>query len=338
MAWDRFILCLACVCMAFAGTARAGTLKTVKDRGVVVCGVSNDVPGFAALDENNQLVGFDVDFCRAIAAAVFGDPEKARFERILPKDRFEALKKKEIDVLVANSTWTLSRETDKNVLFTGVTYYDGQGFMVPKDRKLIAALQLDGSKVCLESGTTSELNFRDFAASNDIKYEAVLAPVFDDLVKAYEEGRCNVLTSDRSQLYSKKAKLTKPGDHMILAETISREPIGPAVRQDDPQWFDIVKWVHFAMVNAEALELTKANIEGEKKAKSPDKRRFVGLEGEFGKQLGLSPDWAFNIVRFVGNYGETLDRNLGLKSTLGIKRGLNDLWNAGGIQYAPPIR
>lgn len=331
-----FLLCLACVWLA--STASADTLKTVKDRGVVICGVSNDVKGFASTGENGEISGFDVDFCRAIAAAVFGDPSKVRLMPLSPSNRFDALKAKKIDVLSANATWTLSRETGNNIMFVGVNFYDGQGFMVPKDRKVITALQLDGSKVCLESGTTSELNFVDFAEANKIKYEAVRAPIFKDLAQAYEAGRCDVLTSDLSVLYGQKLSLAKPGDHMILTEVISQEPIGPAVRKDDSQWFDIVKWVNFAMLNAEALQLSRGNIEAAKDSQRPAVRRFVGLEGDFGKKLGLSPDWAFNIVKHVGNYGEVLERNLGQKSALGINRGLNALWKAGGIQYAPPIR
>jgi general L-amino acid transport system substrate-binding protein len=338
MSWDRFILCLVFVCCSLCGNVHAGTLKTVKDRGSVVCGVSNNVPGFAFVDENGEWTGFDVDFCRAIAAAVFGDISKARVVQVSPNERLEALKAKKIDVLVSNTTWTLSRETANNVIFTGTTYYDGQGFMVPKDRKLVSPLQIDGSKVCLESGTTSELNFVDFAEINNIKYEAVRAPQFMNLVKAYEAGQCNVLTSDISQLYAQKLLLGKPGDHMIFADVISQEPLGPAVRQDDPQWFNIVKWVNFAMLNAEALSLSKTNIDTAKDAHRPPIRRFVGTEGDFGKQLGLSADWALNIVKLVGNYGEVLERNLGQKSVLGVRRGMNNLWKFGGIQYAPPIR
>lgn len=334
------LLCMALCAILFssAGPAQAGTLKTVKDRGALICGVPDNVRGFATVDEKGEWTGFSVDFCRAIAAAVFGDPAKARFLPLPVADRFAALDSRKIDVLSSNATWTLSRESQNRIAFTGTNYFDEQGFLAPKSRKLKSPLELNGSKVCLETGTTSELNFAEWAAERQVAFEAVRASLLKDLIKAYEEGRCDVLTSDLSQLFAERLALAKPGDHEILPYTISQEPISPAVRQDDPQWFQIVRWVSFAMLDAEALQLSQLNIEAARQSRKQDLRRFVGVEGDFGRQLGLTPDWAFNIVKHVGNYEETLERNLGDKSELGIKRTLNRLVKDGGILFAPPIR
>lgn len=334
------LLCSAlCVTlMSLAGSAQAGTLKTVKDRGFLICGLPDNVRGFATVDQKGEWSGFSVDFCRAISAAVFGDPTKARFVPIPVADRFTALDSRKIDVLSSNATWTLSRESQNRIAFTGTNYFDEQGFLAPKSRKLTSPLELAGGRVCLAIGTTSETNFSEWAAERKISFEPVRAEQFKDLAKAYEQGRCDVLTTDLSQLFAERLDLAKPGDHEILPYTISQEPISPAVRQDDPQWFQIVRWVSFAMLDAEALQLSRMNIEAARKSHEQDLRRFVGLEGDFGKQLGLSPDWAFNIVKHVGNYEETLERNLGEKSELGIKRTLNRLVKDGGILFAPPIR
>ncbi len=321
-----------------ASTAQAGTLKTVKDRGALICGVSNGLPGFSVADDKGQWSGFDVDFCRAVAAAVFGDSAKVRFVPVAANERFDVLRAKKVDVLLGNSTWTMSREAALNLVFAGTTYYDGQGFLAPKRRNLLSALELGGSKVCVEAGTTSELNLIDYFQSNSLKYEALRFNTIKESIAAYEAGQCDVLTSDVSELHAQRLLLAKPGDHVILADIISKEPLGPAVRQDDVQWFNIVKWVHFAMLNAEELGISRKTVDGAMNSNDSATRRFVGVDGDFAKQLGLSPDWAVNIVKAVGNYGEVLDRNLGAKSLLGIERGLNQLWSAGGIQYAPPIR
>lgn len=321
-----------------ASAAIAGTLKTVRDRGALICGVSNGLPGFSVVDDKGEWSGFDVDFCRAVAAAIFGDSTKARFVPVLANERFDVLKAKKVDLLLGNSTWTMSREATLNLVFAGTTYYDGQGFLAPKRRNLLSALELDGSKVCVEAGTTSELNFVDYFQSNNLKYEALRFKTVGESVAAYEAGQCDVLTSDVSELYAQRLLLAKPGDHVILADIISKEPLGPVVRQDDMQWLNIVKWVHFAMLNAEELGISSKTVGEALNSNKPAIRRFVGAEGDFARQLGLSPDWGVNIVRSVGNYGEVLDRNLGAKSLLGIDRGLNQLWSVGGIQYAPPIR
>jgi general L-amino acid transport system substrate-binding protein len=322
----------------FAAAAEAQTLKTMQDRGSLICGVNPGLDGFAAKDANGQWSGFDVDFCRALAAAIFNDPSKVQFVPETNADRFDALKNKQIDVLVRNSTWTMGREGDYGIVFTGVTYYDGQAFLVPKSRNLQSALELDGSKVCVQPGTTTEPNFIDFFETNHMKYEVVHEGNVAEMIAAYQDGKCDVMTTDESGLFAMRLQLAKPSEHMILPDVISKEPLGPAVRQDDMQWFNIVKWVNFAMLNAEELGVGSKTIDDALKSQKPAVKRLVGTEGDFGKPLGLSNDWAARVIRAVGNYGETFDRNVGANSKLGIPRGLNQLWDSGGIQYAPPIR
>ena len=324
--------------LAFSVAAQSQTLKTVQDRGSLVCGVNPGLEGFASKDANGQWSGFDVDFCRAVAAAVVNDPSKVEFVPLSASDRFEALKNKQIDVLSRNSSWTMGREGDNGVVFTGVTYYDGQGFLVPKAKNFQSALELDGSKVCVQAGTTTEPNFVDFFEANHMKYETVHEASADDMVAAYQDGKCDVLTTDASGLFAMRQQLAKPADSVILPDIISKEPLGPAVRQDDMQWFNIVKWVNFAMLNAEELGVSSKTIDEALKSQKPAVKRLVGTEGDFGKPFGLTQDWAVRVVRTVGNYAEVFDRNVGAHSKLGIPRGLNELWNNGGIQYAPPIR
>jgi general L-amino acid transport system substrate-binding protein len=323
---------------AFGAAAEAQTLKTVQDRGALICGVNPGLEGFAAKDANGQWSGFDVDFCRALAAAIFNDPSKVQFVPETASDRFDALKNKQIDVLVRNSTWTMGREGDYGIVFTGVTYYDGQAFLVAKSRNLQSALELDGSKVCVQPGTTTEPNFIDFFETNHMKYEVVHEESIADMIAAYQAGKCDVMTTDESGLFAMRLQLAKPNDHTILPDVISKEPLGPAVRQDDMQWFNIVKWVNFALLNAEELGVGSKTIDDALKSQKPAVKRLVGTDGDFGKALGLSNDWAARVIRAVGNYGETFDRNVGANSKLGIPRGLNSLWDSGGIQYAPPIR
>jgi general L-amino acid transport system substrate-binding protein len=317
--------------------APAQTLKTVKDRGSLICGVSQGLPGFSNPDDKGNWTGFDVDFCRAIAAAVLNDASKVKFTPLSAKDRFEPLKTGEIDVLSRNTTWTLSRDVSYGN-FTGVTYYDGQGFLVRKALKVNSALELNGASVCTQTGTTTELNLADFFRANGMKYEVIAFGTADETIKAYEAGRCDAFTTDVSQLYAEKLKLANANDHVILPEIISKEPLSPLVRQGDDQWFDVVKWTHFAMLNAEELGVSSKNIDEGLKSSQPEIRRLLGVEGNFGEQLGLTKDWAVRIVRQVGNYGEVFERNVGTGSKLGISRGLNRLWTKGGIQYAPPIR
>jgi len=325
--------------LAFSAAASAQqTLKAVQDRGSLICGVNQGLDGFASKDANGQWSGFDVDFCRALAAAIFNDPSKVQYVPLSAEERFDALKNKKIDVLSRNSTWTMGREGDYGIVFPGVTYYDGQAFLVSKSRNIESALELGGSKVCVQPGTTTEPNFIDYFQTNHMKYEVVHEASADDMIKAYEAGQCNVLTTDESGLFAMRLKLQKPDDAMILPDVISKEPLGPAVRQDDMQWFNIVKWVNFAMINAEELGVSSKTIDEALKSQKLAVKRLVGTDGDFGKPLGLSSDWAARIIRTVGNYGEVFDRNVGAHSKLGIPRGLNELWNNGGIQYAPPIR
>jgi general L-amino acid transport system substrate-binding protein len=318
--------------------AYAQTLKTVKERGSLLCGVSQGIAGFSLPDDKGNWSGIDVEFCRAIAAAIFNDASKVKFVPLSSKDRFTALQSNAIDVLSRNSTWTSSRDTSLGLNFAAVNYYDGQGFMVRKALKVNSALELNGASVCTQTGTTTELNLADYFRANNMKYEVIAFATADETIKAYDGGRCDVFTTDVSQLYAERLKLTNLNDHVILPEIISKEPLGPAVRHGDDQWFDIVKWVHFAMINAEELGVSSKNIDEALKSNQPEIRRLVGTEGAYGEQLGLTKDWAVRIVKQVGNYGESFDRNVGTGSKLGISRGLNRLWTKGGIQYAPPIR
>jgi general L-amino acid transport system substrate-binding protein len=318
--------------------ASAQTLKAVKDRGELICGVSHGLPGFAAPDASGAWSGIDVDYCRAVAAAIFHDPGKVRFTPLGVDERFDALKAGKIDVLAHNTTWTMSREAEFGLTFVGVNYYDGQGFLVHKSPEIASALELDGAKVCVQTGTTTIDNFEDYFKSNNLKFEEVEEQSQDDALKDYEAGKCAVLTSDISQLYALRLQMPNPRDNVILPDVISKEPLGLAVRQDDAQWAEIVKWVDFALINAEELGVGSKTVDDAMKSKKPAVRRLVGVEGDFGPKIGLSADWAANAIRAVGNYGEVYERDVGSKSPLGIPRGLNELWNMGGIQYAPPIR
>ena len=315
-----------------------GTLQNVKDRGTLSCGVSQGLPGFSAPDDKGNWTGLDVDVCRAIAAAIFNDPAKVKFVPLSAKDRFTALQSGEIDVLSRNSTWTLSRDTSLGLNYTGVSYYDGQGFLVRKSLKVNSALELNSASVCVQQGTTNEQNVADYFKGNNMKYEVIAFGTADETIKAYESGRCDVFTSDVSQLYAERLKLSAPADHGVLPEVISKEPLGPVVRHGDDQWFDIVKWTLFAMINAEELAITQKNVDEMANSSKPELKRIFGTDGNLGEQLGLTKDWVTRIIKAVGNYGESFDRNVGAGSQLGIARGLNKLWNQGGIQYAPPIR
>jgi general L-amino acid transport system substrate-binding protein len=332
-----FVSVLGCVLFASAA-ASSQTLKAVKERGTVACGVSQGVTGFSAQSEDRIWSGLDVDFCRALAAAIFDDASKVTFVPLSADERFQALQAKTIDVLSRNSTWTMGRETELGLLFAGVSFYDGQGFLVSHARNLASALELTGSKVCVQSGTTTELNLRDYFAANGMRYETVPAATLREALAAYVEGRCDVLTADASALHGERLKTPRPADHDILPEIISKEPLGPAVRQDDVQWFNIVKWVNFAMLDAEELGVSSETIDVALTSSNPELKRLVGTEGNFGEQLGLTGDWVVRIIRRVGNYAEVYDRNIGVKSKLGIPRGMNQLWTSGGILYAPPIR
>jgi general L-amino acid transport system substrate-binding protein len=332
------VLTLAVAAGLSAQAASAQTLKTVKDRGMLSCGVGPGLPGFSSPDDKGNWTGLDVDVCRGVAAAIFNDPTKVKFVPLSAKDRFTALQSGEIDLLSRNTTWTLSRDTSLGANFTGVTYYDGQGFIVKKSLKVNSALELNSASVCVQTGTTTEQNLADYFKGNNMKYEVIAFGTADEAVKAYESGRCDVFTTDVSGLYAERLKLANPADHAVLPEVISKEPLGPMVRHGDDQWFDIVKWTLFAMVNAEELGITQKNADEMVKSDKPEMKRAVGTDGNFGEQLGLTKDWLLRIVKAVGNYGESFDRNVGAGSKLNIARGLNNLWNKGGIQFAPPIR
>jgi general L-amino acid transport system substrate-binding protein len=329
---------LALFAAAATQAADAQTLKSVKERGTLSCGVSQGLPGFSTPDDKGNWTGLDVDLCRAVAGAIFDDPSKVKFVPLSAKDRFTALQSGEIDVLSRNSTWTLSRDTSLGLNYTGVNYYDGQGFLVRKALKVNSALELNGASICVQTGTTTEQNLADYFKANNMKYEVIAFASADETVKAYEAGRCDVFTSDVSQLYAERLKLATPADHVVLPEVISKEPLGPVVRHGDDQWFDIVKWTLFAMVNAEELGVTQKNVTDMAKSDKPELKRVFGTDGNLGEQLGLTKDWVIRIVKGVGNYGESFDRNVGAGSKLQIARGLNRLWNQGGVQYAPPIR
>ena len=314
------------------------TLKRTVKRGEVLCGVNQGLPGFSIPDDKGDWTGFDVDFCRAVAAAIFDDPKKAKFIPLEASERFKELQNRKVDILSRNSTWNMSRETNYDLYFPAVAYYDGQGFMLPQSRKIDSALDLNGSKVCVQEGTTTLLNLADYFRANNMKYTEMKFPRLEEVVKAYESGKCDTFTSDVSQLYGLRQKLTHPNDHVILPDVISKEPLAPVVRQRDDDWMMIVKWTLYAMINAEELGITSKNIDEALKSKKPDVMRLVGTEGTYGEDLGLPGDWAARIIRHVGNYGEIYERNVGAESKLKIPRGLNSLWSNGGIQYAPPIR
>ncbi|SOC23045.1 amino acid ABC transporter substrate-binding protein [Stappia indica] len=316
-----------------------GTLDIVKERGRLVCGTSTGIAGFSMADDKGEWTGLDVDVCRALAAAIFDDPKKADFVPLSSKDRLVALQTGEIDVLPRTTTWTLGRDAGIGLDFTAVNYYDGQGFQVRRDLGVESIRELNGASICTVQGTTNELNLADYFRVNNMDYQLVTFQSIDDTVKAYESKRCDALTTDMSQLVSYRLKMAEPDAHMLLPGVISKEPLGPYVRQGDDEWFDIVRWTVFAMVNAEELGVTKANVdELAANSDNPEIRRLLGLDGEFGKTLGLTNDWVARIVRHVGNYGESFDRNLGTGSPMQLPRGVNALWSQGGIQFAPPIR
>jgi general L-amino acid transport system substrate-binding protein len=320
-------------------TAQAGeVLERVQEKGFLQCGVSQGLPGFSNSDENGNWTGLDVDYCRAVAAAIFGDAEKVKYTPLSAKERFTALQSGEIDLLSRNTTWTQTRDTSLGINFTGVTYYDGQGFMVRKDLGVKSALELDGASVCTNQGTTTELNMADYFSANGMSYEPVVFEKADEVVAAYDSGRCDVYTTDASGLAAQRTKLEDPAAHMVLPEIISKEPLGPAVPHGDDQFLDIVKWVIFATVEAEEMGLDSDNIAKlliDSNNPTPAQARFVGADGSLGANLGLDPKWSYNVIRQVGNYGQIWTRNI---EPLELPRGVNELWSNGGIMYAPPMR
>ncbi|WP_367715022.1 amino acid ABC transporter substrate-binding protein [Nitratireductor sp. GISD-1A_MAKvit] len=322
--------------------ASAATLDDVKDEGHVQCGVNTGLIGFSAPDDQGNWKGLDVDFCRAVAAAIFDDPEAVEFSPLSAKDRFTALQSGEVDVLSRNTTWTINRDTALGLNFVGVTYYDGQGFMInaKKLEGIKSVLQLSGAAVCVQAGTTTELNLADYFKANNMDYSPVVFEKFEEVNAAYDSGRCDVYTTDQSGLYAVRLNLTNPDDHIVLPEIISKEPLGPAVRHGDDQWFDVVKWVYYTLINAEELGINQANLEEMMNSENPEVRRLLGTEegSKLGTDLGLTNDFAVRVIKHVGNYGEIFERNVGANTPLKISRGLNALWTKGGLQYGMPIR
>jgi len=314
------------------------TLDQIKSRNALNCGSNPGLIGFGAPDAQGNWRGLDVEYCRAIAAAVLDDPSRVKFIPLSANDRFPALLSGEIDVLIRNSTWTISNDTPPGLLFTGVNYFDGQGLMVRRKLGVNSVMQLSGARICAQRGTTTELNIVDFLRVNKLKHEIVAFDTGAETIKAYDAGRCDAFTTDASSLYAERLKLTAPDDHMVLLEIISKEPLGPLTRDNDPQWFKLVRWVHFAMLNAEELGVTQANVDEMLKSDNPEIKRLLGTEGKFGEGLGLTKDWAYRIIKHVGNYGESFERTVGGRSALKMVRGHNALWSNGGLQYAPPIR
>jgi general L-amino acid transport system substrate-binding protein len=327
-------------CALAAGAAQAATLDDVRARGALNCGSNTGLTGFAAPDPNGVWEGFDVDLCRAIAAAIFGDPTKVNFIPTTSQTRFTALNAGEVDVLVRNSTWTFSRDTDLKLDFVAVNYYDGQGFLAPAALGVTSAKELDGATVCIQTGTTTELNLADFFRVNNISYTPVVVANDAEAQQQYLAGACDVFTTDASGLAATRATFENPGEHIILPEIISKEPLGPVVRHGDNAWADLVRWTFYALVAAEELGITSANVRELAAAptNNPEINRLLGTEGEYGAFLGLSKDWAVNVIASVGNYGEVFEKNIGENTPIGLARGLNALWTQGGLQYAPPFR
>lgn len=325
--------------LALASTmASADTLENTIKNGKLNCGLNTGLPGFAAPDSTGVWAGLDVDVCRAVAAAVLGDAKKVNYAHLNAKERFTALQSGEIDVLARNTTWTGSRDVSLGLTFTGVNYYDGQGFLVSKKLGVKSAKELSGATFCIQAGTTTELNLTDYFKANKMEYTPITYDTSAQTIQGFEEGRCDALTSDASQLYGLKTQLKDPNSAIVLPEIISKEPLGPAVRQGDDKWFKIVRWTEIAMLNAEELGITSKNVDEMLKSPNPDIQRLLGVTGDIGQNLGLDPKWAYNIIKQVGNYGESFDRNVGKGSPLGIERGLNALWKDGGLQYGAPIR
>jgi general L-amino acid transport system substrate-binding protein len=316
------------------------TLKSVQSKGMLTCGVTTGLPGFSSPDDKGNWTGLDVDFCRAIAAAVLNDPTKVSYVKLTAAARFPALQTGEIDILSRNTTWTLSRDTSLGLNFAGINYFDGQGFMVKKENKITSALQLSGASFCVQSGTTNEQNLTDYFKANKVSIKEVISfQTSQEAIRAYESNRCDAFTSDVSQVYALRLETANPANHDVLPEVISKEPLGPVVRHGDDQWLDIVRWTLFAMVNAEELGVTQENVaQMASNPPNPEVRRLLGVDGNLGETLGLTKDWVVRIIKATGNYGQSFDRNVGTGSRLAIARGLNRLWNQGGIMYAPPIR
>ncbi|HET6469143.1 MAG TPA: amino acid ABC transporter substrate-binding protein [Geminicoccaceae bacterium] len=330
----------AVLLLTAAGTAQAGpTLEAVKQKGFVQCGANGSgLPGFATVDDRGQWSGIDVDLCRAVAAAVFGNADQVRYTPLTATERFTALQSGEIDVLSRNTTWTATRDSALGLDFVAVNYYDGQGFMVPRELGIESARDLDGASVCVQTGTTTELNLSDYFRTHGMQYEPVVFETNDEIISAFQAGRCDVFTTDQSGLYSSRTKFERPDDWVVLPELISKEPLGPAVRHGDNEWGDVVRWAFYAMLEAEELGVTSENVDQMRESTDPNIRRLLGVEGELASGLGLPADFGYQVIKQIGNYGESFERNLGQSTPLKIERGVNALWKDGGLQYAMPFR
>lgn len=335
----KALLAAVALLLGLAGGVQASTLDEVKARGHLNCGVNPNLPGFGIKAADGTWSGFDVDFCRAVAAAALGDPAKVEFVPLTAQQRFDALKSGAVDVLARNTTWNMERETKLPLRFVGVSYYDGQGFIVKKLLGVTSALYLSGASICFQAGTNNETNAEDFFHEKEMTFVPVRFEKVDELIKAFDEGKCDTFTTDVSFLYAARLRLSNPEEGIVLQDVISKEPLGPAIRQGDDQWFNIVRWTLFALINAEELGVRSTNVDDLKaKSKNAAVRSLLGLEGTTGVDMGLDAEWAARIIKSVGNYGEIFDRNLGPDTPLQISRGLNALWNAGGLLYAPPMR
>lgn len=335
--FSGWVVVLLAICV-LGGPAMAQTLEIVKQRGKLECGIHPGTIGFSTADETKHWSGFDVDYCRAVAAAALGSADSVNFIPLNSKSRFTALQSGEVDLLSRRSTWTMTRDTSLGLSFAAINFYDGQGFMVRRSLGVSSALDLAGSSVCATTGTTTELNLADFFRKNRMNYEIVSFEVSDEVLSAYDTKRCDVYTSDVSGVYANRLKMSNPDEHVVLPEVISKEPLALAVRQGDDIWFNIVKWVHFALVNAEELGVSQSNVDEMRQSNSPEIRRLLGIEGSFGENIGLDNNWAYRAIKQVGNYEEIYRRNLGVDSRVKIDRQLNRLWTDGGLMYAPPIR
>lgn len=324
--------------LALAGTAEANTLDDVRKQGFLRCGVSDGQPGFSNPDARGNWTGMDVDYCRSVAVAIFNDPNKVRFVPVSFAERFTALQANQFEILSHNTTWTMDRDVAQGLEFIGVNFYDGQGFMVRKISGVKNAMQLNGATLCTQTGTTSELNAADYFRAHNLKYKILVYQKASEYIAAYDAGRCDSATTDRSGLAGDRLKLKDPNGSIILPDTISKEPLGPAVRQGDQQWGDLCRWTMFALVNAEELGVNSKNVDAQLNSTSPEIRRLLGKEGAFGTKMGLTADWAYRVIKRMGNYGEIFERGVGMNTPLKMQRGLNALWNKGGIMYAPPIR
>jgi len=332
-------LLAAAAAVTLASGASAGMLDDVKSRGELICGVTTGLAGFAAPDDKGVWKGFDAEMCRAVAAGVFGDPNKVKFVPTTGQSRFPALQSGEVDMLARNTTWTFDRDVKLGFEFAGINFYDGQGFIVRKSLGVKSALELDGAAICVGTGSTTELNLGDYFTANNMSYTPVVYVTSDEIRAGYLAGRCDAYTTDRSGLAAQRSVMPNPDEHVVLPEVISKEPLGPLVRHGDNQWGDVVRWTLNVMIIAEEKGITSANVDDMKaNSKDPEIKRMLGVEGEYGARLGLSNDWAYNIIKKVGNYAESYNRNVGPDTQIALVRGVNALWSSGGILYSPPFR